>query len=77
MVRFFENRKKILNPEIEPVVLNTINPLQKIYNDFIMDFSFFVHKFLKENLRKFISQMGTALWVYGTLYKFKKSTNLL
>ena len=26
-VRFFQNRKKILDPEIEPVVLHTINPM--------------------------------------------------
>ena len=42
-----------------------------------MDFSFFVHRFFWENLRKFISLMGNALWVYGTLYKVKKATNFL
>ena len=42
-----------------------------------MDFSFSVHRFLKENLRKFISQMGTALWVYEILYMVKKVKNLI
>ena len=37
-----------------------------------MNFSFFVHRFFYENLEKFISQMGTALWVFGTSQKVKK-----
>ena len=43
---------------------------------FFMDFSFFAHRFFKENLRNFFSQMPNALGICGTMYKVKKEENL-
>ena len=42
-------------------------------DNFFMDFSFFAHKFFKENLWNFFSWMPDALGVCGTLYKVKKN----
>ena len=41
-----------------------------------MDFSFFAHRFFKENLWIFFSQMPAALGICGTIYKAKKEENL-
>ena len=48
----FPNRKKLVNREIETVVLNTINPMnsKKLVTTFLMDFSFFTHRFFGKNL---------------------------
>ena len=43
---------------------------------FFVDFSFFAHRFLKENLRNFFSQMPDALGICGAMYKVKKEENL-
>ena len=66
----FPNREKLINREIETVVLNTINPMnsKKLVTTFLMDFSFFTHRFFRKNLRKFISQMGNAPGVCERMY---------
>ena len=54
----FPNRKKLVNREIETVVLNTINPMnsKKLVTTFLMDFSFFTHRFFGKNLQFFFHQ---------------------
>ena len=47
--------------------------LEKVGDNFLMDFSVFAHRFFKENLWKFISQMGNALGVYESSYVIKKA----
>ena len=41
-----------------------------------MDFPFFAHRFFKENLWNFFSQMPDALGICGTMYKVKIEENL-
>ena len=48
----------------------------KMGDNFFMDFSFFAHRFFKENLWIFFSQMPDALGVCGTMCKVKKEENL-
>ena len=43
---------------------------------FFMDFPFFAHRFFKENLWNFFSQMPDALGICGTMYKVKIEENL-
>ena len=47
--------------------------LQKKGEDFFKDFSFFDRRFWKENLWKFISQMGNALGVCESGYGSKNA----
>ena len=49
--------------------------LNKIGDNFLMDFSFFTYRFFMKTLWKFISQMPDALGVCGTLIKVKKEGN--
>ena len=50
--------------------------LNKMGDKFFIDFSFFTHRFFKENLWNFFSQMPDALGICGTIYKVKKEKNL-
>ena len=49
-VCFFQNRKKILNPEIEPVVLHTINPINS--TKWVTSFSWIFHFLLIDFSKK-------------------------
>ena len=71
----FPHRKKLVNREIETVFLNTINPMnsKKLVTTFLMDFSFFTHRFFGKNLRKFSSQMGNAPGVCERMYGVQKA----
>ena len=71
----FPNLKNLVNREIETVVLNTINPMnsKKLVTTFLMDFSFFTHRFFWKNLRNFVSQMGNAPGVYERMYGVQKA----
>ena len=71
----FQNRKKLVNREIETVVLNTINPMnsKKLVTTFLMDFSFFTRRFFRKNLRNFFSPMGNAPRVYERIYGVQKA----
>ena len=73
----FPNRKKLVNLEIETVVLNTINPMnsKKLVTTFLMDFSFFTHRFFGKNLRNFFSPMGNAPGVCERMYGVQKTTS--
>ena len=50
--------------------------LNKMGDNFFMDFSFFAHRFIKENIWIFFSQIPDALGVCRTLCKVKKEENL-
>ena len=59
--------------EIEPVVLHTINPMNstKCVTTFSWIFHFSFIDFSRKIYETIFSQMGNALWVYGTIYKVK------
>ena len=71
----FKNCQKLVNREIETVVLNTINPMnsKKLVTTFLMDFSFFARRFFRKNLRNFFSPMGNAPRVYERIYGVQKA----
>ena len=71
----FRNRKKLVNREIKTVVLNTINPMnsKKLVTTFLMDFSFFTHRFFGKNLQIFFSPMGNAPGVCERMYGVQKA----
>ena len=74
----FPNRKKLVNREIETVVLNTINPMnsKKLVTTFLMDFSFFTHRFFGKNLRFFFTN-GHCPWGMWNNVWSPKSQRLL
>merc|ERR1712208_218278 len=63
--------------EIEPVVLHTINPMNstKCVTTFSWIFDFSLIDFSGKIFEIFFSQMGNALWVFGTIYKVKTEEN--
>ena len=51
--------------------------LKKVGDNVFMNFLFFAHRFFKENLGTFISQMGNPLGGYESIYKVKNVKHLL